>query len=111
MKKKENIKYLGAPEVPTRIAYQAIGTRDKLPKAPSQRQWLEDEEESSEEEAPPQRRVPPISTSMRRRLATVTQEEEAPPSPPPTTTAAREQTRSEVPSANEEEIPEPSTLY
>ena len=38
---------MGAPEVLTRIAYQAIGMNHKLPIAPSQNEWLvniEDEE-------------------------------------------------------------------
>ena len=39
-KKRAKVPYLATPEVLTRIAYHAIGSKEKLPPAPAQADWI-----------------------------------------------------------------------
>lgn len=61
-KRQAKISYLGAPEVLTRIAYQAIGKADRLPHAPSQVIWLEG---AAEEEVCVMQIAPRLRTKRR----------------------------------------------
>ena len=71
----KNPKYIGAGEVLTKIAYEAIGARGQWAMAPNQNTWLKMKVDE-EDEVP---KAPPVSTRLKRKLEPVLEEKQEEP--------------------------------